>query len=187
MTPVFIIRMLALIAMALPAVAFAQDGRSVGLLMLQDRLDRPQDGYCLDVIGFGQNARLDLPLIAHNCKQAGFADQAVQLEKDTIVFPAYKGCVTVIAPFVRPLPDAALMVRQCGEHSPFLETPALQKIAFNTQGQLQVKGSDQCLAVGGQSDQTSADTHRWRGLSLKNCAAVPLRLSQWVFKPYAEM
>ena len=35
---------------------------------LKDRLDRPDDGYCLDILGTGGNLRLDMPLFAHNCK-----------------------------------------------------------------------------------------------------------------------
>ena len=35
---------------------------------LIDRLDRPDDGYCLDILGTGDTLRLDLPLFSHNCK-----------------------------------------------------------------------------------------------------------------------
>ncbi|MEM6987664.1 MAG: hypothetical protein AAF499_14125, partial [Pseudomonadota bacterium] len=35
---------------------------------LIDRLDRPDDGYCLDILGTPSSLRVDLPLFAHNCK-----------------------------------------------------------------------------------------------------------------------
>jgi hypothetical protein len=42
-------------------------------LRLAADLDRPEDGYCFDIPGAGQNLRVDLPLFAHNCKTAFIA------------------------------------------------------------------------------------------------------------------
>lgn len=64
-------------------------------LQLKDRLDRPTDGYCLDVVGSGQHIRLDMPLTAHNCKGPQvYADEVVEYRSDqSLYFPAYQGCV----------------------------------------------------------------------------------------------
>ena len=44
------------------------------VLRLLDRLDRPQDGYCVDVLGVGLEARTDLPLFVHNCSSERYPD-----------------------------------------------------------------------------------------------------------------
>lgn len=52
------------------ASAFAQapnaTERPAGHLRLVDKLDRPQDGYCLDIMGSGDHIRPDLPMTVHN-------------------------------------------------------------------------------------------------------------------------
>ena len=99
-----------------------------GYLQLIDKLDRPQDGYCLDIIGSGQHLRFDLPLIAHNCKPGLYADEAIILDKNGYIrFPAFDKCVTVVGLNKRSLPGASLMPRQCGEEIPFF----MQKIFRN--------------------------------------------------------
>ena len=68
-------------------------------LRLVDRLDRPEDGYCFDILGVGANLRVDLPLFAHNCKPVLTNDSAVRrLPGGQIEFPAVGGCVTGHAP-----------------------------------------------------------------------------------------
>ena len=52
----------------------------MGHLRLVDKLDRPQDGYCLDIMGSGDHIRPDLPMTVHNCKPGLYADEAVRLE-----------------------------------------------------------------------------------------------------------
>ena len=46
-------------------------------LRLVNRLDRPEDGYCLDILGTPNNMRINLPLFAHNCKSTLTPDSAV--------------------------------------------------------------------------------------------------------------
>ena len=61
-----------------PVAAQTDDWRTgSGPLMLADRLDRPQDGYCLDVPGSGDWVNFSMPLTAHNCKTGQFADESV--------------------------------------------------------------------------------------------------------------
>jgi len=68
---------------------------TTGHLRLVDHLDRPEDGYCLDVVGSGRHIRFDLPLTAHNCKPGLYPDEAVLIENRRIRFPAYGACATV--------------------------------------------------------------------------------------------
>lgn len=154
-----------------------------GYLMLQDRLDRPTDGYCLDVAGSGNQSRLDLPMNVHNCKVPGvYADERVTLRGDgTIRFEAYgeNACVTVLGLQGRSLPGAAVMIRGCGEQSPFLDTADLQQFTFHDSGQIELTGSGLCLVSGAESDVTYHPDHRWRTLSAQNCETAEPALSQW--------
>ena len=80
-----------------PALAqAAPPERPPGHLRLIDKLDRPDDGYCLDIMGSGDHIRPDLPMTAHNCKPGLYADEAVRLAPDgRLFFPAYQLCATV--------------------------------------------------------------------------------------------
>ena len=57
---------LALLGFSSPA--FSGSLNSQFHLRLLDRLDRPEDGYCVDILGTPGNLRIDVPLFAHNCK-----------------------------------------------------------------------------------------------------------------------
>lgn len=161
---------------------FAPSTPNVGLLKLVDSLDRPQDGFCLDIVGFAPHQRLDLPLIAHNCKAGIYKDQAVTMTAEGyVVFVAFQKCLTAIAPHTRALPGNPLMAINCNEHSDFLQSQPLQRFEFTATQQLRLQSSDLCLAVGSTSDQTSASTHRWRNLFLDYCDEVKPALSQWRF------
>ena len=65
-------------------------------LRLLDRLDRPEDGYCVDILGTPGNLRIDVPLFAHNCKPSLTSDSAVVFTSDGFIkFPAVDLCLTV--------------------------------------------------------------------------------------------
>lgn len=153
-----------------------------GHLRLVDDLDRPQDGYCLDVLGSGPYIRFDMPLSAHNCKPGLYADEAVVLEPNgRIRFPAFNACVTAAGINQRALAGAALMPRGCGEKTPFLDAAALQVFEHRSDGRMELAGSGLCITVGQESDSTFDATHRWRSLFLQHCAQAPLAYSQWRF------
>ena len=59
---------LLLLCVAMPASALDNWQDKVHFMELLDTLDRKQDGYCLDIVGSGNNVRLDMPLTTHNCK-----------------------------------------------------------------------------------------------------------------------
>ncbi len=153
-----------------------------GHLRLVDDLDRPQDGYCLDILGSGPYVRFDMPLTAHNCKPGLYEDEAVVLEPSgRILFPAYGVCATVAGINKRALAGAAVMPRSCGEKTPFLDADSLQRFLHRTDGRIELAGSGLCMTVGDTSDSTFEATHRWRTLFMQKCDIAPLSHSRWKF------
>lgn len=156
------------------------DAERVGHLRLVDDLDRPQDGYCLDILGSGAHIRFDMPMSAHNCKPGLYDDEAVVWEADgKIRFPAYNACATVAGINHTVLAGAALMPRGCGERSPFLESQHLQHFVHRQDGRIELQGSGLCLTVGAESAATFDASHRWRTLFMQHCEQAPLARSQW--------
>ncbi len=154
-------------------------------LQLKDRLDRPSDGYCLDVVGSGKHIRLDMPLTAHNCKGPQvYADEVVQHRSDqSLYFPAYDGCVTAMGINDKALSGSALMLKPCGVEQPFLNAKKFQKFEFNTKGQVKLVGSQLCLVSGAESHTTYSLAHRWRSLFLLPCAEAKIEHSVWSLVP----
>ena len=153
-----------------------------GHLRLKDRLDRPVDGYCLDILGVGQALRLELPIFAHNCKPALTNDSAIVMRKDgKIVFPAVNLCITAAGVNGRALPGASIILRPCGHRAPFFESNNLQTFDFKKDGQIVLKGSNLCLAVGSQSDTTYSLQDKWRVLSVEDCSDIAAKFSRWEF------
>lgn len=175
-------RSIVTVSLITPFMAFASDYK---YLQLMDKLDRPVDGYCLDVVGSGPNIRFDMPLTAHNCKGPQiFFDEVVTLREDsTLYFPQYKGCVTVMGNNKTALPKNALMLKECGAQQPFLNAAHFQKFEFNERKQLQLKNSQLCISAGGVSHTTFSPEHRWRSLYMETCDQVSPSLSRWHFIP----
>ncbi|MFC5768466.1 RICIN domain-containing protein [Thauera sinica] len=171
----------ALLAVGSPA-GQAAPAPAPGHLKLVDPLDRPEDGYCLDIVGSGPYIRFDLPMTAHNCKPGLYADEAVVLEADgRIRFPAYDKCATAAGLNGRALPGAALVARDCGERSPFLEAGRLQVFTLKKNGHVELQGSGLCLTAGPESATTFSDEHRWRALYLEACETADPARSRWHF------
>ncbi|WP_298444734.1 hypothetical protein [uncultured Ferrimonas sp.] len=154
-------------------------------LQLKDRLDRPSDGYCVDVAGNGEYVRFDVPLTAHNCKgPQPYADETIEYRKDnTIYFPSYNGCVTVMGINDKALSGNALMLKGCGIEEPFLNAKNFQKFEFNSKGQVQLEGSHLCMAAGPESHTTYTQMHKWRSLLMLPCSEVELSRSVWEVVP----
>lgn len=159
------------------------DWRSSGMHMrLIDDLDRPQDGWCLDVVGSGSHIRFDMPLIGHNCKLGLYADEAVIHRDDgTLFFPAYDACVTVMGLNEYVLPKASLMLKRCGHSIPFLNAEKFQKFDNITDDKMRVRGTELCIAMGDVSEKTFDPTHRWRTLYVDVCETLDNSRSQWTF------
>lgn len=152
------------------------------VLRLLGRLDRPQDGYCVDVLGVGLEARTDLPLFVHNCSSERYPDEAVRFENEGLIrFPAYDLCVTAMGVNGVSLPGSAVLLRPCGERSSFMDADALQHFTRHPDGRLTLADTDLCLAVGASSTRTYSAQHRWRSLYMDDCATTPRERSRWEF------
>ena len=160
---------------AVPAAA--EDWVHVRLI---DRLDRPVDGYCLDILGNERYLRVDLPLFAHNCKQGPTADSIVDYtEAGQLVFPAADVCVTAFGVNRTVLPGTSVLLRPCNEQTAFFDADALQLFDYQENGQFRLRDYDLCLAVGDQSSTTYSPRDRWRVLYLGDCASTALSHSAW--------
>ena len=151
---------------------------------LKDRLDRPDDGYCFDILGTGRSLRLDLPLFAHNCKGGATPDSTViYTNQGQFVFPAANVCVTGFGVNNTVLPGTSVLLRPCDQRTSFFEASGLQKFDHLENGQLKLRGSDLCLAVGNESSSTYSSLDRWRVLSLESCTNTDLSHSAWEMVP----
>lgn len=173
---------LSILACSGPAAQADQGQPAVGHLRLVNDLDRPQDGYCIDIMGSGNHLRFDMPMTAHNCKPGLYHDEAVTLDPaGQVRFPAYGVCATVAGLNGKVLPNTAVMPRRCDERSPFLVAGPMQRFTFHADGRVELRGTGLCLAVGDRSDSTFDETHRWRALYMADCVAVDEKLSRWRF------
>jgi hypothetical protein len=151
-------------------------------LRLLDRLDRPGDGYCVDVLGTPGNMRVDVPLFAHNCKPSLTSDSAVVFTSGGLIrFPAVDRCFTVAGVNSIALPGVSILLRKCNEETPFFETSRLQRFTHREDGSLALAGSELCLTVGPRSAPTYSPSHRWRALFVDDCATAEPARSRWEF------
>ena len=98
---------------------FSEPKGSMFHLRLLDRLDRPEDGYCIDILGTPGNLRVELPLFAHNCKTTLTTDSAVIFTSDGLIkFPSVDLCVTVAGVNSNALPGASTLLRKCNDSTP---------------------------------------------------------------------
>ena len=153
-------------------------------LQLQDRLDRPADGYCLDVLGAGRSFRTDMPLTAHNCKPGNAPDGRVQMRSDgTLYMPAFDACVTPMGVNRTLLPGAALMLRPCDDGAAFAQPAALKQFEQRSDGTLRMGDGALCLTVGTESGPTFSASHAWRALFVDTCSAEAADRQRWHFIP----
>ncbi len=169
--------LLPIIALGLAPAAAAQ---SPAHLRLIDRLDRPADGYCVDILGVGRTLRLELPLFAHNCKPRLTPDSAIEMTpRGEIRFVALDLCVTAAGVNATILAGAALILRPCGDRAPFFEAERLQKFDLRADGALVLVGSELCVTVGDEASPTYSPADRWRTLFLARCASAPASRARW--------
>ncbi len=167
---------------ALVMVASAGAAAAEQHLRLIDRLDRPRDGYCIDIPGTPGNLRTDIPLFAHNCKVGLPPDAAVVFTPEGhIRFPAPDKCVTIAGVNRGALPGAAAMLADCGTSSIFFNAANFQRFELKADGRLVLKNSNLCLAVGAVSAATYSSADRWRTLFVDDCDTADARLSRWEF------
>ena len=151
-------------------------------LRLVDRLDRKDDGYCVDILGTPGYLRIDVPLFAHNCKPTLTEDSTVIFTSDGFIkFPAVNLCLTVAGVNSGALPGAAILLRTCAKDVPFFETKHLQRFTHHPDGRLTVFDSQLCMRVGYRSAATYSPFHRWRTLFVDDCSSTSPSLSRWEF------
>ena len=151
-------------------------------IKLVDNLDRPQDGYCLDVAGSGNYIRADLPLIGHNCKPGLYADEAFEFRKDgTIYFPTFNLCVTISGLNKYVLDHTSLSLQECHKDTPFLSAKYMQKFEYTKDKKIKHKNTSKCLEVGEESSVTYSKSHTWRTLYMKECSESDPKRSTWFF------
>lgn len=163
-----------LLAAASTASPTAEADSTGKRLELAAELDH-RHGYCLDIPGYGPEAMLWKPLIAHNCKPGAWGDQRVAWgEEGPIRFPAYDRCVTAAGVKGATLPGAAVLPRACEADS------ALQTFRHRPDGRIEQAASGLCLTADKASRPTWNPDHRWRTLSLQPCKEAPEKRSVWV-------
>lgn len=151
-------------------------------IKLLELLDRPKDGYCLDVAGSGKFIRTDLPLIGHNCKPGLYPDEAFVFEDDgTIYFPESDLCVTISGVNEYVLDYTSLSLRECFEDTPFLNAAFMQDFEYTKDKKIKHKHSSKCLEVGEESSMTYSEKHTWRTLYMKECSQTEAKRSTWHF------
>lgn len=151
-------------------------------LRLIEPLDRPQDGYCVDVVGTPGSLRKDLPLFAHNCKPRLTIDSAVVFDPNGhIRFKDLDLCMTVAGINSVALPGTSVVLHQCGVNSVFFDTAELQTFNLQDNGKLILKNTNLCLAVGSQSATTYSTADKWRTLFVEDCSVADPAQSRWVF------
>lgn len=159
--------------------ALGQQDR-LGHLRLKDRLDRPTDGYCLDILGVGRTLRIDVPIFAHSCKPRLTPDSKVRIRADgKISFPDVGLCITAFGVNGRALAGSPIILRPCGHRAPFFEAGPLQSFELKGDGRIVLQGTDLCLAVGEMSDSTYSAQDRWRVLSVQHCRDTPAKYLAW--------
>ncbi|MEO1649374.1 MAG: hypothetical protein AAFR60_00145 [Pseudomonadota bacterium] len=166
----------------LSATASLRAEETVGHLRLVDRLDRPVDGYCLDILGVGRRLRVDVPIFAHNCKPRLTTDSTIRLQSDGgIAFPAVGLCITAFGVNGRSLPGSPIILRPCGDRAAFFEAGPLQGFTLQQDGRVKLADTNLCLAVGTTSTTTYSAQDAWRTLSVELCNSTPSELVRWEF------
>jgi pimeloyl-ACP methyl ester carboxylesterase len=152
-----------LLLLASPLSAIAEGG----YLRSSAPLDEPR-GYCLDVAGFGVDARPDEPLRAHTCKYGeDNVDQLfkwVDFDSGHVIMPAYNRCLAVEAMQA----GAQIMVEDCAQST-------MQAWDFVPNGNLSLRvRPDLCLTLGPETMDAGAEIlvfpgYRYRTSTLEFC------------------
>jgi triacylglycerol lipase len=146
-----------------PLVALA-DG---GYIRSAVPMDEPR-GYCLDVAGFGVNARPDEPLRVHTCKYGeDNIDQLfhwVDFESGHVVMPAYERCLAAESLQA----GARIFAKECGDSE-------LQSWTFVPNGNLVLRAKpDLCLTMGDERFDAGSEVlvfpgYQYRSSTMQEC------------------
>ncbi|RXJ98981.1 hypothetical protein CRV02_12350 [Arcobacter sp. CECT 8989] len=151
-------------------------------IKLIDSLDRPDDGYCLDILGSGKHMRPDMPLMGHNCKPGLYADEAFIFRKDgTIYSPVLNLCATIAGVNSYVLDYTSLVLKECNEDTPFVNAKFMQAFEYTKLKKIKHKNSNKCLEMGEESSRTFSPVHSWRTLYMRECSKTNTKRSTWYF------
>lgn len=145
--------------------------QTISQLRLENPLDFPQEGYCVDVVGVASEARVDLPLVAHNCLPGRESvDRYVVVRDGRLYMPAFDACLTAFG-VVTALPGSPVILRPCGVREHFLPADQLQRFEWTGRNRLRLAQTKLCLTVGADAHGTFSTNHRWRTLTMEPCGA----------------
>ena len=145
---------------------------ATGLLRLADFLD-DQEGYCIDVAGFGANLMLDAPLQAHTCKPRSDDQLFSLVDGKGIRLDRHGRCLMA----VEVAPDSAVGVSPCDA------ADAGQDFRLGNDGRIRIQSAEeQALCVGvaeGAGEPAGGRNHLRRDLMLYGCDEADRSLITW--------
>ena len=174
--------MLALLIGA-PLAVPAQAGETVEVLLV-DRLDEPR-GFCLDIRGHKQRARVDRGLQAHSCYSyqgqigvdQGFDSDAIKAGR--FHMPGFDVCMTAGGSQA----GARLGLAKCDGSGP-------QGFSLAANGEIVVKSAPElCVTVAGGDSREGGGgrpVHLIRGLTLESCDEGRAKYQRWRVRTKAD-
>ncbi len=160
----------------------APDKEAGEFIKLNDRLDDPNRGLCIDIPGHLTGTDVDAPLVVHTCKDGfwNFDERFLPalLEKSNrLMMPKFKRCVTA----EKMEQGAPLILEEC-------DADDIHQGWELIAGQLRLKGSSElCIEVNAEPSEVSIGTrnhpvrHLVRPLSLEQCVKGGSKYQQWGF------
>ena len=153
-------------------------GDNLAEVQLVSKLD-DQRGYCIDIRGHKERAKVQRGLQAHTCYsyqgQIG-VDQAFDaslVATGRFYLPAFKVCMAA----KNKTPGSRLILARCTDQN-------LQKFALNSDNEIKlVANNELCLTVNdGESQEGGGGTpvHLMRRLTLENCATTKNEYKHWL-------
>jgi len=162
------------ILLALPLHAATPATTEINLIAILDEAR----GYCIDMVGYKERARVDRPLQAHTCYsyQGGVAvDQGVEsqaVHAGQIRFPYFGVCVRV----ERAQAGASLLLDACADRPE-------QKFRFTDTGEIHPEAAPElCVTIAapdGVPGGGGKPVHLLRPLGLEACAAPAVVRQRW--------
>ncbi len=166
-----------------PLTVPAQAGETVEVLLV-DRLDEPR-GFCLDIRGYKQRARVDRGLQAHSCYSyqgqigvdQGFDTAAIKAGR--FHMPGFDVCMTASGSQA----SARLGLAKCDGSAP-------QGFSLAANGEIVAKSAPElCVTVAGGDSREGGGgqpVHLIRGLTLENCDAGRAKYQRWRVRTKAD-
>ena len=176
-----LILMAVLIVIPLAGAAYAGD---VVEVVLVDRLD-DQRGFCLDIRGYKQRARVDRGLQAHSCYSyqgqigvdQGFDSDAIKAGR--FHMPGFDVCMTAGGSQA----GARLGLAKCDGSAP-------QGFSLAANGEIVAKSVPElCVTVAGGDSREGGGgrpVHLIRGLTLETCDEARAKYQRWRFRAEAD-